>query len=376
MNNDQLTAIPLIEINYSSHFLQWLQEHQISLALTTYETNRLILIGLKPDGRLSVSELSIDRPLGLYATSERLYVSSRYQLWQLDNPLHPGDLYNGYDKLYVPHVVYTTGCLDIHDVALDNNRGVVFVNTLYSCLATLGDRHSFIPFWQPPFISKLVPEDRCHLNGLAIVKGEARYVTAISESDVAAGWRKERHKGGCLINVQTNDIILSTLSMPHSPRVYRDRIWLLNSGTGELGYVDTNRTVFEPVTFCPGYPHGLAFHDNFAIVGLSKPRHNRTLSGLALDERLAAEDTGPRCGLMVIDLNSGNVAHWLEFEGVVTELYDVQILSGVRSPMALGFMMGESDRIISIDYGSSVTLHTLSTVRESNCSDPKNWKVS
>jgi tetratricopeptide (TPR) repeat protein len=81
-------------------------------------------------------------------------------------------------------------------------------------------------------------------------------------------------------------------------------------------------------------------------VGLSKPR-DRHFSGLALDERLAAKEANPRCGLMVIDLTTGSIAHWLELEGVVVELYDVQVLPGVRRPMALGFKSDEIARLVT-----------------------------
>ena len=55
-------------------------------------------------------------------------------------------------------------------------------NTLFSCLAAASPTHTFRPLWRPPFVSRLAPEDRCHLNGLALRDGEPRYVT-IPESD-------------------------------------------------------------------------------------------------------------------------------------------------------------------------------------------------
>ena len=136
--------------------------------------------------------------------------------------------------------------------------------------------------------------------------------------------------------------------MPHSPRWYRDKLWLLNSGTGEFGYVDQKQKIFEPVAFCPGYLRGLAFNGDFAIVGLSKPRHNKTFSGLPLDERMHAKDVEPRCGLMIIDLRNGDIVHWLRIEGVVEELYDVAVLPGVRRPMVIGFKTDEIRRVVTI----------------------------
>ncbi|MBE9118405.1 TIGR03032 family protein [Lusitaniella coriacea LEGE 07157] len=348
------TGSPPLEITCSRNCLSWLSEQQISLAFTTYQTNRLFLIGLKSEGQLSIFERLFDRPMGLYATSERLYLSSRYQLWQLDNALLPGQRYNGYDKLYIPRLAHTTGDLDIHDVAVEESGRIVFANTLYSCLATTSDRYSFTPLWHPPFIEKLAPEDRCHLNGIALVDGQPGYATAISRSDVAAGWREKRQSGGCLIDVRTNQLLLTDLSMPHSPRWYRDKLWLLNSGTGDFGYVDFARGCFNAIAFCPGYLRGLAFYKDWAIVGLSQTRRDRpspeqAFSGLALDERLAAKEATSRCGLAIINLNTGNIDHWLYLDGIITELYDVQVLPQVKRPMALGFRTDEICHFITVD---------------------------
>lgn len=346
-------ASPL-ELTGSPHIIDWLQELQISLAFTTYQTCRLFLLGVKPNGRLSAFERMFDQAMGLYATQERLYLSTKYQLWQLDNVLAPGQVHNGYDKVYVPRISYTTGDLDIHDVAVDDTGRVVFVCTRLNCLATVSQRHSCTPLWQPPFISQMVLEDRSHLNGLALRDGQPRYVTAVSQSDVVDGWRDKRSDGGCVIDVQTNEVILTGLSMPHSPRWYRDKLWLLNSGTGELGYVDVESNAFVPIAFCPGYLRGLAFWKEFAIVGLSKPRSgDHTFSGLALDQRLATKGAEPRCGLMMVDLQTGTIVHWLRLEGLITELYDVQVLPGVQRPMALGFQNEEIRRLITLDEANA-----------------------
>ena len=201
-NTNSNPSLP-VEIIASRHFIDWLQSQQISLAFTTYQSSRLMFLGVNSQGGISGFERIFDRAMGLYATTERIYLSSRYQIWQLDNVLSPGQLYNGYDKLYIPRISYTTGDLDIHDLAVENFpqsshfegefRGIspriIFISTILNCLATISDRHSCIPLWKPSFISALVNEDRCHLNGLALVDGKARYVTACSQSDVVDGWR-------------------------------------------------------------------------------------------------------------------------------------------------------------------------------------------
>jgi uncharacterized protein (TIGR03032 family) len=339
-------------------FIPWLQQQQISLAFTTYQTNWLAFLGINPEtGGISGHQRQFNRAMGLYCTSDRLYLSSKYQLWQLDNVLQPGQLYQGYDKLYIPRIAYTTGDIDVHDVAVTQTGQPIFISTLLNCLATVSDRHSCQPLWKPPFISQIINEDRCHLNGLAMVDGQPGYVTACSGSDVVDGWRDRRNNGGRVIDINSNQTIITGLSMPHSPRFYREKLWLLNSGAGEFGYVDLESGTFEPVTFCPGYARGLAFWQDYAIVGLSKPRAgDGTFSGLLLDDRLNEKDADARCGLLIIDLKTGTIVHWVRIEGTITELYDVGVLPGVQRPMALGFQSQEIEQLITLEPLKDINL--------------------
>ncbi len=336
-----------LEINASRQFVPWLAQQNLSFAFTTYQAGKIFFIGLQPSGQLSVFERTLDRCMGLYAEGSSLYISTLYQLWRLENSLQSGEVYQEYDAYYVPQMSYVTGDLDIHDITV-GEEGLIFVNTLFSCLGTVSPTHSFIPLWKPPFISKIAAEDRCHLNGLAMREGKARYVTAVSMSDLAEGWREQRQTGGCVVDVQSNEVIATGLSMPHSPRYYQEKLWLHNSGTGEFGQIDLETGEFIPVAFCPGYLRGLAFTGDFALVGLSKARENKTFSGLLLNERLIKENAQARCGLMVIDLRSGDIVHSLNIDGVVEELYDVVVLPRIRRPMAIGFRNDEIRRVISI----------------------------
>ncbi|WP_374674823.1 TIGR03032 family protein [Ideonella sp.] len=342
-------AAPALEISASRQMLAWMAQQRLSLALTTYQIGKLFLLGLTPEGRLSVHERSFNRCMGLCPADGGFYLSSLYQVWRFTNALAPGQAQpDGHDRLYVPRVGHTTGDLDIHDMAVDGQGRLVFVNTLFGCLATLSDTHSFQPLWRPPFISRLAAEDRCHLNGLAMKDGAPAYVTAASTSDVVDGWREHRRSGGVVVDVARHEVVATGLSMPHSPRWHGGRLWLLNSGTGEFGHVELDTGRFVPVAFCPGYLRGLHLVGDHALVGLSRPRDNKTFSGLPLDERLARHGAQARCGVQVVDLRSGDVVHWLRFEGVVEELYDVVALPGVRRPMALGFKTDEIRRVLSV----------------------------
>jgi uncharacterized protein (TIGR03032 family) len=323
-----------LQISASPDFVNWLQSQQISLAVTTSQSSRLMLLGVNHQGQISGFERLFEQASGLYATSQRIYLGTKGQIWQLDNVLALGQLHDGYDKLYIPRIGYTTGDLKIHDLAVEaeNNR-IVFVSSLLNCLATVSDRYSCIPLWKPKFISNLVNEDRCHLNGLAMVESKPRYVTAYSQSDVVNGWHNTWRGGGCVIDIQSDEIIASDLSMPHSPRWYQDKLWLLNAGTGELGYINIYSGKFQAISSCPGLLRGLAFVEDYAIVGVST----------------ASDRPETECGVMVIDIKTGSVAHWLRFEAEITEVFDVQIVSEVRLPQVVGLFTDEINQLITLD---------------------------
>jgi uncharacterized protein (TIGR03032 family) len=359
---------PWLQVQGSRHFLDWLAEMRVSLAFSTYQTGKIFFVGRKPDGGISIFERTFNHCMGLWASpgGRTLWLGAKFQIWRFeqapaevmpyrsasvegDDAGVPAWTERGYDVAYVPRVGYTTGDIDAHDIAVDSGGRVIFVCTLFGCLATLSERASFQPLWRPKFLSALVPEDRCHLNGLAMHDGRPAYVTAVADSDVADGWRDRRRDGGCVVDVSSGEIVARGLSMPHSPRMYRGRLWLVNSGTGEFGSVDLMTGRFELIAFFPGYLRGLAFIGDYAVVTLSKPRHV-TFHGLELDERLRERGAEPQCGLQVIDIRSGTVAHWLRLDGsLVTELYDVVILPGVRQPMAVGFKTNEIERLLLVD---------------------------
>ncbi len=340
-------------LSTSRGFPDWLARSGGSIAFTTYQAGKVFFLGSKEPGRIGIFERTFARCMGLAVSPDarKLALATHFQMYRFDNVIPPGGATNGHDAVYTPRVAWMTGDVDAHDVAFDENGRIVFVNTLFSCLAEISDGYSFKPIWKPPFISKLAPEDRCHMNGLAMENGRPRYVTMVSASDVADGWRDRRSDGGMVIDVTTNERVLEGLSMPHSPRVHDGKLWLLNSGKGELGYYDPGSRAFTPVAFCPGYARGLAFMGRYALVGLSLARENRTFSGLPLDEALASRDATARCGILVIDTETGDTVEWVRIEGVVRELFDVVALPGVRNPSVIGMINDEIRRIISIDEG-------------------------
>jgi len=338
------------ELSTSRQFTGWLASTGASLAISTYQSGKVILIGSNAaTGRLSVFERTLERPMGMAFDGRRLAIATLIQITTFIDACEGKATSDGYDAVYVPQLAHYTADLDVHDVAYGADGNLVFVNTLFSCLAAVSITHSFRALWKPPFVSRLAAEDRCHLNGVAMREGRPAYVTAVAETDVADGWRDNRRGGGVLIDVDSNRTVCRGLSMPHSPRLHNDKLWLLNSGTGEIGIVDLRTGRFVPAAFCPGYLRGLAFIGDHAVTGLSEPRENKTFAGLPLQDRLAAAKVEPRCAIYVIDTKTGDVAHWLRIEGVVNELYDVIALPGIERPTMIGFRAQEIRRVISIE---------------------------
>ncbi len=327
----------------------WLASHGISLAISSYQTGRVYLVGSDPNGRVSFFERIFERAMGIVGNSQRIFLGGLYQLWRFENVLRKNQVIHGvFDKCYVPRNAQTIGDLDIHELGIRKNGKVVFVNTKYSCLAELDLTHSFKAIWKPKFISKLAPEDRCHLNGLAMKDGEPKYVTAVCRSDAVDGWRDRRKDGGVIIDVDTDEIVCEGLSMPHSPRWHNGKLWVLNAGTGYLGWVDFDTKSFVPFTFCPGFLRGLSMIGNVAAVGLSKARNGR-FSGLELDDELKKRDADAWCGVQIVSLTNGDVLQWIRFEGDISEIFDISFLPGVRNPMMVGLRTAEIRELITFE---------------------------
>ena len=337
------------QISVSRGLAGWLTRTRCSLAFTSYQTGQLFLVGRLPGDRISFHQQNYVRAMGLHAQSQRLYVGSLFQIWRLENVLAPHERANEhFDRLFVPRNAQTTGDVDVHELAIDRSGRVIFVNTKYSCLASLSLTHGFKPLWKPPFISRLAAEDRCHLNGLAMADGAPAYVTAVSRSDVTGGWRDRRHEGGVLIDVRTDRVVTDQLSMPHSPRVAADGVWLLDSGRGMLARVDPQSGAKTDIAFCAGFLRGLALHAGFAIATISLPRDG-AFAGLALQDELRKRDGEPWCGVVIVDQRSGDIVEWIRLDGAIKELFDVAVIPEVRCPMALGVQSADIQSLISYE---------------------------
>jgi uncharacterized protein (TIGR03032 family) len=323
------------EFRYSQTegFVALLRGLNASLFVSTYQANKLLIARALPGG-LSTLVRTFDRPMGIAADASRLALGTRGGVWHFRNApdiARQVEPVGQHDACYLPRSHHVTGDISIHELTWVGDE-LWAVNTRFSCLCTFHPDYSFVPRWRPPFVSALAAEDRCHLNGLCIADGAPRYATALGETDSPQGWRAAKACGGCLIDVRADEVILRGLSMPHSPRLHDGRLWLLESGTGELHIVDRDgrRTA---VAGLPGFARGLVFSGPHAFVGLSKIRPTTTMDGVPL----AARRHELKCGVAAVDLRSGRVEELLEFHSAVEEIFDVQVVAGVRFPEIMGF---------------------------------------
>jgi uncharacterized protein (TIGR03032 family) len=308
-----------------------LAELGLSVWVTTYQAGKLVV--LRADqGVLNTHFRTFDRPMGLAAAGNRLALGTTTEIREFQDVPAAGPKLKPsgpYDACYLPRRTHATADIQVHEMAYAADGELWFVNTAFSCLCTRSADYSFVPRWRPSYISGLTPEDRCHLNGLGMVGGVPRFVTALGETDDPAGWRKNKKDGGILIDIQTNRIIARGLSMPHSPRWHEGRLWVLNSGSGGLGTIDPASGRYTGVAELPGFTRGLDFYGRLAFVGLSQVRESAVFSGIAITERPAAERA---CGVWVVDVPTGQTVAFVKFEDAVQEIFAVGVLPGRRYP--------------------------------------------
>jgi uncharacterized protein (TIGR03032 family) len=349
------TFMPSLE--YDRYFLQWLKNTRQSIVICSYKTNYIFSVGfamlLEPEVREQMSfwMTPAARPMGACVDGDDIYIGtmssiskfSKYPEEKVDNQ-NENIKRTNFDGYYIPRQIQITGDIDCHDIVVDKDKQVFFVSALFSAICKKSDTHGFEIYWRPPWITKTAAEDRCHLNGLTLRDGSPRYVTSVARTDIRGAWRNCRIGDGIIWDIKENKLICAGLSMPHSPRWHNGKLWVLNSGYGEFGYVNFDKIEktengeeyhpFVPKCFIPGYLRGLCFIDNeYAVIGKSQDRHERTFQGLPLGEKLKKNKIESNCGISVVNLKRFDIVHELTLEKPITEIYDVVSLKGVVRPM-------------------------------------------
>lgn len=325
-----MDALAPFSCTYSPQIPELLQQLNCSLAISTYQAGKVIFISPKDRDHLVQLPRQFSKPMGIALEGNKMALATIHEVVVLANhvelartyPKQPGV----YDGLFIPRATYYTGEADIHDLHW-TTQGLLAVNTRFSCLSYINDDYNFTPFWKPDFISSITAEDRCHLNGLALENGEPRYVTLLGKTDTSYGWREKKASGGCLIDIRTNEVIVDTLPMPHSPRLYNGKLYVLLSASGELAEVDQENKTYKVIKQLNGFARGMDRIGDYLFIGLSKLRQtSTTFADLPVAQRSIF------CGIVVMHLPSTSITGFIKYENSVEEIYDVKILPGMQRP--------------------------------------------
>lgn len=325
--------LPPFSCNVTPGFASLLAELDCSLAISTYQAGKVIFLGVNDQEQLvqlprnyhKAMGIALDGPRMAIATKETVEVLAHSEGLAKSHPQKPGF----YDSLYMPRASYYTGFVDIHDLEW-GKAGLWAVNTSFSCLCLIEDSYSFTPKWQPHFIQDLEHDDYCHLNGLAMDQGEPAYVTALGATNTPKGWKPRITEGGILMDVPSNSIMAKDLAMPHSPRIWNDELYVLLSASGELIRMDRQRGDYEVVCNLGSFVRGMARQGDYVFVGRSRLRESSTTF-----KKLQALPVGQNsqyAGITAVHLPSGKIVGELNYLNAVEEIYDVQILTGLRRP--------------------------------------------
>lgn len=304
-----------------------LYEKKCSLAITTYQAGKLILVSSINGKNIRLYGKNLPRPMGIAVDGHKLAIAGKYAVEVFansrglavkfpENPRH-------FDSMYFPTATYHTGFTDMHDLAW-GNEGLWAVNTGFSCLALMDEGYHFVPKWQPPFVTELTPEDRCHLNGLAMMDGKPAFVTLLGESNTREGWRGTHHEKGLIMDVRTNEKILENLAMPHSPRVHAGSLYFLLSAVGKVMKYDLQTK--ELTEFCDtnSFIRGLDVYEGMLFVGTSTIRQSsRNFADMPVSK------AQPLAGVKIIELGTGAELAQMSFSDKVHETFDVKVIPGI-----------------------------------------------
>jgi uncharacterized protein (TIGR03032 family) len=334
-DTDNITLAPF-SCTYTSHVPEILQKLKCTIAISTYQAGKLVMISAKDENFLIQLPRTFEKPMGIatHPIKDKLALACKDEVMVFSNSPNLAHFYPGapqkYDALYMPRLTYHTGNLDIHDLSFGEDDTLYAVNTLFSSIIKIDADYNFTPYWKPPFIDEIASEDRCHLNGMAMLNGKPKYVTAFGKGNTPQSWRDTVTKSGLIMDVETNEIIVEGLAMPHSPRIYNGELYCLLSATGELIRVNPENRSYDVVLKLDGFVRGMDLHKDYLFIGLSKLRKNSSTFA-----KLDFADKANEAGIVIVHLPTASIAGKISYQTSLDEIYDVHILGNKIRPNIL-----------------------------------------
>lgn len=339
--------LPPFSCSYSPNIPELLLQLQCTLAISTYQAGKVIFISPKDKEYLVQLPRTFNKAMGITLKGNKMAIATKDEVIVLANSAGLATHYpkkpNTYDGLFMPRASYYTGQIDIHDLDYGDDGGLYGVNTSFSCLIKIDDEFNFRPIWKPPFITDLASEDRCHLNGMALKDGKPKYVTAFNQGNTFQSWREVITTNGILMDVQSNELVAQQLPMPHSPRLFDGKLYVLLSATGELVCMDVNSGRYEVVNKVDGFVRGLAKYGDYVFVGLSRLRQNSSTFA-----KLAIANKALQAGIAIFHLPTGAFVGEIKYQTSVDEIYDVQIIPNMLRPGIMNTMKPDHKLGLSI----------------------------
>jgi len=335
MSNTNQSLAPF-SCKYTPQIPDLLQQLNCSIAISTYQAGKVIFISAKDNNNLIQLPRNFDKAMGIAEDKkkDKIAIACRDEIIVFVNssdlaisyPKNP----NTYDSLYVPRNTFHTGSIDIHDLSFGDDGDLYAVNTLFSTIVKIDDNYNFSPYWKPFFIDRIVSEDRCHLNGMAMANGKPKYATAFNNGNTAKSWRDNITESGVVLDIESNRIIAEGLPMPHTPRIFNDELYVLLSATGELVRIDKKTGSYEQIIQVDGFVRGMSLYNDYLFIGLSKLRKNSSSFS-----KLPFAHKANEAGILVVHLPTKSISGKITYLTSLDEIYDVHILENKKRPNIL-----------------------------------------
>ncbi|HEY7699600.1 MAG TPA: DUF4915 domain-containing protein, partial [Vicinamibacteria bacterium] len=200
----------------------------------------------------------------------------------------------------------------IHDLAFIG--GVLHANAVgENAVVRVRDDGALERVWWPRCIETgrgpIFDRNHIQLNSIAAGRNLAESFFTASTDEIAP--RKPGHRNfavdgrGVVFSGRTREPVVRGLTRPHSARLHKGRLWVANSGYGEIGLIEDG--LYRAVHRLPGWTRGLTFASGVAFAGTSRviPRFSQYAPGLNLETS--------RCALHALDARSGKILGSLDW---------------------------------------------------------------
>jgi uncharacterized protein (TIGR03032 family) len=294
-------------------FWDVLAEADITLLVTREYEHLVMALGAGP----SVTFLPLPHPSGIVVDRDRgiVHVASTRNPNQVYDLRPVTDLLPRLDVKAAPVADrplipagsrFYPGCLYMHDLALIGGR--LYANAVgQNAIARLDGDGPYERVWWPRSIETrngpVFGRNHLQLNSIAAGPTLRQSYFSASTDKVSArrpGMRNFPVDGrGVIFAGRTREVFARGLTRPHSARLHGGKVWVDNSGYGELGFAEDGQ--FRPVVKLPGWTRGLCFHKGIAFVGTSRviPRFRQYAPGLDVDSSI--------CGIHAVEVKTGRV---------------------------------------------------------------------